>query len=66
MELLLDVRDEQANFIIELLQKYEFVSIKNRTQESRYNQEFAEKILAGKKDRLESKTTRILVDELWK
>ena len=66
MELLLDVREEQANFIIELLQKYEFVSIKNRTQESRYNQEFAEKILAGKKDRLESKTTRILVDELWK
>ena len=66
MELLLNVKDEQANFIIELLQKYEFVSIQERTGKSPYNQDFVEKILAGKEDRLKGKTTRITLDELWK
>ena len=66
MELLLDVREEQANFFLELVQKFEFVSIKSKIDRSPYNQEFVEKILAGKDDRLEGKTTRIRLDELWK
>ena len=66
MELLLDVRDEQANFIIELLQKYEFVSIKNKTQESPYNQAFVDRILASEKSMLAGKRKKITLDDVWK
>lgn len=66
MELLLDVREERANFLLELLQQFEFVSIKNKKEVSTYNPEFVAKILESKKSRLEGKTTRINVDDLWK
>ncbi len=66
MELLLDVREERANFLLELLQQFEFVSIKNKKESSTYNPKFVAKILESKKSRLEGKTTRINVDDLWK
>lgn len=66
MELLLDVREERANFLLELLQQFDFVSIKSKTNKSPYNPEFVAKILEGKRDRLEGKTTRVDIDDLWK
>lgn len=66
MELLLDVREERANFLLELLQQFDFVSIKNKDKESPYNPEFVAKILESKKSRLEGKTTRINIDDIWK
>lgn len=66
MELLLDVQEERANFLLELLQQFEFVSIKDKKEVSTYNPEFVAKILESKKSRLEGKTTRINVDDLWK
>jgi hypothetical protein len=52
MELLLDVREERANFLLELLQQFEFVSIKNKTEESITNSEFVKKILTGRNENL--------------
>jgi hypothetical protein len=66
MELLLDVREERANFLLELLQQFDFVIIKNKKDENPYNPEFVAKILEGKKDRLDGKTTRVNIDDLWK
>jgi hypothetical protein len=66
MELLLDVREEQANFIIELLQKFEFVNIKNKTEKSPYNQEFVDRILASEKSMLSGKRKKITLDDVWK
>ena len=66
MELLLDVREERADFLLELLQQFDFVSIKNKKEESPYNPEFVAKIMEGEKNRLEGKMTRINVDDLWK
>lgn len=66
MELLLDVREERANFLLELLQQFEFVSIKNKKEESPYNPEFVAKILESKKSRSEGKSTRVNIDDLWK
>ena len=62
----MDIREERANFLLELLQQFEFVSIKNKKEVSTYNPEFVAKILESKKSRLEGKTTRINVDDLCK
>ena len=66
MELLLDVREERANFLLELLQQFEFVSIKNRKEESPYNPEFVAKILESEKSMQSGKRTKISLDEIWK
>ena len=66
MELLLDVREEQANFFLELVQKFEFVSILNKTEKSPYNQEFVDRILASEKSMLAGKRKKITLDDVWK
>lgn len=66
MELLLDVREEQASFFLELVQKFEFVSIKSKTEKSPYNQEFVDRILASEKSMLAGKRKKITLDEVWK
>jgi hypothetical protein len=66
MELLLDVREERANFLLELLQQFEFVSIKNKTKESPYNPEFVAKILESEKSMQSGKRAKIALDDIWK
>jgi hypothetical protein len=66
MELLLDVREEQANFFLELVQKFDFVSIKSKIEKSSYNQEFVDRILASEKSMLSGKRKKITLDDVWK
>ena len=66
MELILDVREEQANFFLELVQKFEFVSIKTKIEKSPYNQEFVAKILASEKSMISGKRKKVTLDEVWK
>ena len=67
MELLLDVREERANFLLELLQQFEFVSIKNKKEvTSTYNPEFVARILESEKSMQSGKRTKIALDDIWK
>jgi hypothetical protein len=66
MELLLDVREERANFLLELLQQFDFVNIKNKSKESPYNPEFVAKILESEKSMQSGKRTKITLDDVWK
>lgn len=66
MELLLDVREERANFLLELLQQFDFVSIKNKAKESPYNPEFVAKILESEKSMKSGRRTKITLDDVWK
>jgi hypothetical protein len=66
MELLLDVREERANFLLELLQQFEFVSIKNKKEERPYNPAFVAKVLESEKSMQSGKRTKIALDDIWK
>jgi hypothetical protein len=66
MELLLDVREERANFLLELLQQFDFVNIKSKTDKSPYNPEFVEKILESQESMQAGRRTKIALDDVWK
>ncbi|PWK29455.1 hypothetical protein LV89_00295 [Arcicella aurantiaca] len=66
MELLLDVREERVNFLLELLQQFDFVSIKSKTDKSPYNPAFVEQILESESSMQAGKRTKIALDDIWK
>ena len=68
MELTLDIREEKVNFFLELLQQFEFVSVKNQTntKESPYNAEFVAKIKSSQEDIREGRFKKIKTADLWK
>ena len=66
MELTLDIREEKVNFFLELLQQFEFVSVKNGAKDTPYNPEFVAKIQKSQEDIKVGRSTKIKTADLWK
>ena len=66
MELTLDIKEEKVNFFLELLQQFEFVSVKNGVKYAPYNPEFVAKIHKSQEDIKAGRSNKIKTADLWK